>query len=97
VKIINAEHPVLKSPNVITEKDFKGWVQERGLYFPNEWDKEMKSIFSMHDNGETGKLGSLLIGQHGNGYIVYTGLSFFRELPAGVPGAYRIIANILSL
>ena len=55
------------------------------------------AIFSMHDNGETGKLGSLLIGQHGNGYIVYTGLSFFRELPAGVPGAYRIIANILSL
>ncbi len=97
VEIINANHIVMKSPNVIGQQDFAEWVQERGLYFPSEWDDEMKPILSMHDTGETDKLGSLLVGQHGDGYIVYTGLSFFRELPAGVPGAYRILANILSL
>ncbi|MFT5723005.1 MAG: LmbE family N-acetylglucosaminyl deacetylase [Bacteroidia bacterium] len=97
VKLLKPEHKVLNTPNKITSIDFNGWVQERGLYFPAEWDSEMSAILSMHDQGEEPKLGSLLIGAYGEGYVVYTGLSFFRELPAGVPGAYRLLANILSL
>ncbi|MBO6515243.1 MAG: PIG-L family deacetylase [Bacteroidia bacterium] len=97
VDFVLPQHRVLNTPNKITTADFDGWVQERGLYFPSEWDKEMEAILSMHDTGEEAKLGSLLVGKHGDGYIVYTGLSFFREVPAGVPGAYRLLANILSL
>ena len=84
-------------PNKITQKDFEGWVQERGLYFPNQWAKEYQPIFAMHDKGETEKKGSLLVAKYGKGYYVYTGLSFFREFPAGVSGAYRLFANLLSL
>ncbi|MFT7590923.1 MAG: LmbE family N-acetylglucosaminyl deacetylase [bacterium] len=97
VEIISNDHPVVNIPNKITEDDFLGWVQERGLYFPNAWDEAMTPILSMHDTNETSKEGSLLVGAYGQGYIVYCGLSFFRELPAGVPGAYRLLANILSL
>ena len=84
-------------PNQITEKDFDGWVQERGLYFPNKWSAEYTPILSMSDKGEEAKKGSLLVAKHGKGNYIYTGLSFFRELPAGVPGAYRLFANLLSL
>lgn len=97
VTIINKDHPVLNAPNKITEADFNNWVQERGLYFPDKWDDSFTPILSMHDVGEDAKEGSLLIGSYGRGFVVYTGLSFFRELPAGVPGAYRLLANILSL
>lgn len=97
VKILKPMHKVLSGPNKIVEADFDGWVQERGLYFPNEWSEEMEAILGMHDSGESEKQGSLLVGSYGDGYIVYTGISFFRELPAGVPGAYRLLANILSL
>ena len=94
---MNENHPVLNSPNKITEKDFEGWVQERGLYFPEKWSKEFEPILSMHDKGESAMDGSLLVAKHGKGYYVYTGLSFFRELPEGVSGAYRLFANLLSL
>jgi hypothetical protein len=97
VKLLQPNHPVLTFPNKITEKDFEGWVQERGLYFPNRWDKSYTPILEMNDQSETPKQGSLLVAPLGDGYFVYTGLSFFRELPAGVPGAYRLIANMISL
>ena len=97
VKFLAPNHPVLNSPNQITQQDFEGWVQERGLYFPDKWSKEFTPILSMHDKGESALKGSLLVAQHGKGYYVYTGLSFFRELPEGVSGAYRLFANILSL
>lgn len=90
-------HPVLNSPNKITSEDFEGWVQERGLYFPDEWAMEFTPILAMNDKGETPKKGSLLIAPYGKGNYIYTGLSFFREFPAGVPGAFRLFANILSL
>lgn len=97
VKFLDKNHPVLNIPNKITSKDFEGWVQERGLYFPDKWSKEFTPILSMHDKGEAPMKGSLLVAKYGKGYYVYTGLSFFRELPEGVPGAYRLLANILSL
>ncbi|MEJ6793105.1 MAG: PIG-L family deacetylase [Lacinutrix sp.] len=97
VTFLNAKHEVLNSPNKITQEDFEGWTQERGLYFPNEWSKEFTPILSMNDKGETPKLGSLLVAKHGRGYYIYTGLSFFREFPAGVSGAYRLFANMLSI
>lgn len=97
VQILDATHPVLNYPNKITENDFKGWVQERGLYFPESWSKEYTPIFSMNDKGETPKKGSLLIAKYGKGNYIYTGLSFFRELPAGVSGAYKLFVNLLSV
>ncbi|OIQ30478.1 MAG: LmbE family protein [Bacteroidetes bacterium MedPE-SWsnd-G2] len=97
VTLINKEHPLLNYPNKITESDFEGWTQERGLYFPNEWGDEFTPLISMNDKGEEKKEGSLLVAQHGKGHYIYTGLSFFREFPAGVAGAYRLFANMLSI
>lgn len=90
-------HPVLNVPNKITQKDFEGWEQERGLYFPSQWDKAFTPVISAHDKNETAKDGGLLVAQYGKGYYIYTGYSWFREFPAGVPGAYRIFANLLSI
>jgi hypothetical protein len=97
VRMLANDHPVLNTPNKITPQDFEGWVQERGLYFPNEWSKEFTPILSMNDKGAKSSEGSLLVAAHGKGHYIYTGLSFFRELPAGVPGAYRLFANLLSI
>lgn len=97
VTLLAPDHPVLNYPNKIGADDFKGWVQERGLYFPGEWGEEFTPVLSMNDPGEAPANGSLLVAPYGKGYYAYTGLSFFRELPAGVPGAYKIFANILSL
>lgn len=97
VKFLAPNNPVLNTPNKITEKDFEGWVQERGLYFPDKWDVAFTPVLSMHDTNEPPLDSSLLVAQYGKGYYIYTGLSFFRELPAGVPGAYRLFANFLSL
>lgn len=97
ITFLAPEHQVLNSPNKITANDFKGWVQERGLYFPNEWSKEYTPILAANDKGESEKKGPLLIAKYGKGHYIYTGLSFFREFPAGVSGAYRLFANILSL
>lgn len=97
VKFLNSSHEVLSYPNKITEEDFENWVQERGLYFPNEWSEEYEAIISWQDKGETPKDGSLLIAKYGQGYYIYSGISFFRQLPAGVPGAYRLFTNMISL
>ena len=97
VMFLNPNHRVLNFPNKITEEDFKNWKQEQGLYYPNEWDVSFTPILSSNDLGEIPKKGSLLIAKYGKGHYVYTGLSFFRELPEGVIGAYRLIANIIAL
>ena len=97
VGFLSPLHPALNFPNKITQQDFNGWVQERGLYFAANKDKAFESILSMHDKGETAHDGSLIIARYGKGNYVYTGLSFFRQLPAGVPGAYRLLANLISL
>ncbi|MFS4468441.1 PIG-L family deacetylase [Maribacter sp. 2210JD10-5] len=97
VKIIAKENSLVNFPNKITETDFNGWVQERGLYFPKKWDKSFTPILEMKDDGENAKKGSLLIAPYGKGNYIYTGLSFFRELPAGVPGAYKLFSNMLSV
>ena len=96
VTILNSNHSLLNFPNKITTQDFEGWVQERGLYFPNEWSEEFTPLLSMNDKGESSKEGSLLFVKYGKGNYIYTGLSFFREFPAGVSGAYRLFANLLS-
>ena len=97
VRIINPTHELLNYPNKISESDFDGWVQERGLYFPNEWDANYETIISINDKNESPKDGSLLVAKYGEGNFIYTGLSLFRELPAGVPGAYKLFANMLSV
>jgi LmbE family N-acetylglucosaminyl deacetylase len=97
VRILKPEHPALNYPNKITPKDFEGWVQERGLYFPSKWNDSFEALLSMNDKGEPARDGSLLIAKFGTGHYVYTGLSFFRELPEGVPGAYKLFANLVSL
>ncbi len=96
VRFLDPAHPILNFPNKITAEDFKGWVQERGLYFLSDWAPEYKPIISCNDAGEPARNGSLLVAKHGKGYYIYTGLSFFRELPSGVPGAFRLFANMLS-
>ncbi len=97
VTFLAPDHPVLNVPNKITQADFAGWIQERGIYFPNQWDEHFTPILACADPGETQLMGSLLVARYGRGYFVYTGLVFFRELPAGVPGAYRLFANLVSL
>ncbi len=93
---VTFEGPVFTKPNALTAKDFDGWVQERGLYFAGKWDERYVAPLSMNDPGEAPKKGALLIGKHGKGTFIYTGLAFFRQLPAGVPGAYRLFANLLA-
>ena len=97
IRLLNTEHKALNQPNKITSKDFDGWVQERGLYFADEWGEEFTPLLSCNDKGEDPLDGSLLVAEHGEGHIVYTSISWFRQLPAGVPGAYRLFANLLSL
>ena len=97
VKILKPEHELLNVPNKITEKDFEGWVQERGLYFPGEWDEKYEALLSSHDEGEEDRNGGLLVAKYGKGYYIYNGYSMFRELPAGVPGAFRLFVNMVSL
>ena len=96
VKMLDGKHPLLNSPNKISLDDFEGWVQERGLYFPKQWDKNFSPLFEMSDPGEQPKRGALLVANYGEGKVVYTGLSFFRQLPAGVPGAYRLFFNLIA-
>ncbi|MEL6636844.1 MAG: PIG-L family deacetylase [Bacteroidota bacterium] len=97
VRFLQPDHHLLRYPNRITEKDFTGWVQERGLYFPNEWDERYEALFSLNDPGEDPKQGALLVTKYGKGHYIYTGFSLFRELPAGVAGAYRLISNMISI
>jgi hypothetical protein len=94
---LKPEHAVLNYPNKITEKDFSGWVQERSIYDADAFDQNFEAVFGMSDPGEKQDNGSLIIAKHGKGYFTYTGLVFFRELPAGVAGSYRLLANMIAL
>ena len=87
----------MTTPNKINEEDFKGWIQERGLYFADRWDTKYDSVLSCHDANEPDRAGGLLTTKYGKGYYVFCAYAFFRQLPAGVEGAYRLFANILSL
>ena len=93
---LQKDHPVLKTPNVITDTDFDYWVQERGLYFAGEWDENYTPVIGWNDTGEDQKNGALLVADYGKGQYVFTGISFFRQLPAGVVGAYKLFANLVS-
>jgi LmbE family N-acetylglucosaminyl deacetylase len=97
VTFLAPDHPVLNTPNKITSADFDGWQQERGIYFPKQWDEHFTPILALNDPGEAPLKGGLLVAPYGKGFFIYTGLDFFRELPAGVPGAFRLFANLVSL
>jgi hypothetical protein len=97
VTFLKPEHEVLNYPNKITQDDFKGWIQERSIYHADRLDSNYQTILRMNDPGEAPDDGALVIAKYGKGYFTYTGLVFFRELPAGVPGAYRLFANIIEL
>ncbi len=96
IKILKPAHVLLNKPNKILPSDFDGWIQERGLYYPQTWSDKYETIFSMHDKNESEKLSSVLYTPYGKGNYVYTGISFFRELPAGITGAYKLFANMIS-
>ncbi|MEJ7694589.1 PIG-L family deacetylase [Daejeonella sp.] len=96
VTLLAKDHPVLNYPNKITEKDFEGWIQERGLYFTSDADPKYSRILSMNDPGEKPNDGALIVADYGKGRFVYTSLVFFRELPAGIPGAYRLFVNLIT-
>ena len=97
VTVLAPGSPVFSAPNRIGPADFEGWVQERGLYFLGEWDERYTPVMEMSDPGEDPKRGGLLVAEVGEGLYVYTGLAFFRQFPAGVPGAYRLFANLVSM
>ena len=97
IEFLAPNHTILNYPNTITAADFEGWKQEQGLYYPNEWDKAFTPILAANDKGETSKKGALLVAKYGKGNFIYTGLSFFRELPEGVSGAFRLMANMISI
>ncbi len=96
MQMLDSNHPVFNTPNKITAADFAGWVQERGLYFSDKWDARYRPLLGCNDPGEEQKRGSLLYTRYGKGVFIYTGLSFFRQLPAGVPGAYRLFVNLIE-
>ena len=96
VNFLEPKHPIMTTPNKLTKKDFDNWVQERGLYFAGNWHESYIPLFSWADKGEEEQKGALIVTKHGKGQFVYTGISFFRELPNGVEGAYKLFANILS-
>jgi LmbE family N-acetylglucosaminyl deacetylase len=96
VKFLNPQHPILNIPNKITEKDFEAWIQERGLYFAEDWDKNYQTILAANDPNEKELAGGLLYAEYGKGRFIYTGYAFFRQIPAGVEGAYRLLVNMIS-
>jgi hypothetical protein len=96
VDVLAPRDSVFHYPNAITARDFDGWVQERGLYFMDQWDDHFKALLACHDPGEQPQKGGLLRAQYGKGTYIYTGYAFFRQLPAGVPGAVRLYVNLLS-
>lgn len=96
LNFIDGSHRLINFPNKITQKDFDGWVQERGLYFAENWDDKFVPILSGNDPGESELKGGLLVAEYGKGVFIYSGLAWFRQLPAGVPGAYRIFVNMIS-
>jgi hypothetical protein len=96
VDFLQPDQRILNTPNRITPHDFAGWVQERGLYFASKWDPRYQAVLSMSDPGESPLTGGILWARHGKGVFIYTGLAFFRQLPAGIPGAFRLFANLLA-
>ena len=96
LEILNPRHPIFNYPNKVSQKDFEGWVQERGLYFADSWDKNMVPLLSGSDEGESSKMGGLLYSEYGKGAFIFTAFSWFRQLPAGVPGAYKLFVNMIS-
>jgi hypothetical protein len=96
VVILDPANPIFHSPNEITQKDFQGWVQERGLYFMSQWDSNFTPLLESHDPGEAEQKGGLLVAHYGKGTYIYTGYAFFRQLPAGVPGAVRLFVNLVA-
>lgn len=96
MKILVADHPIFNFPNKISQVDFSNWIQERGIYFPNKWDAKYTPLLECNDPSDKPLQGALLAAEFGKGKFIYTGLSFFRELPAGVPGAYRLFANMIA-
>ncbi|MGA2459018.1 MAG: PIG-L family deacetylase [Terriglobales bacterium] len=96
VTILDPGNPIFHSPNEITQKDFEGWVQERGLYFMSQWDSNFTPLLESHDPGESEQKGGLLVAHYGKGTYIYTGYAFFRQLPAGVPGAVRLFVNLIG-
>jgi len=96
VTILAPDHVLLRYPNTITQEDFDGWVQERGLYFATAWDDRYETVVASHDTGEADLAGGLVFARFGKGVFIYSGISWFRQLPAGVPGAYRLFANLVS-
>ena len=97
ITFVDPDHPAINTPNKISEADFEGWVQERGLYFMGDWDERYTPVLASNDPGEDPKLGGMMVAEIGQGRYVYTGYAFFRQLPAGVPGAYRLFSNLISL
>ena len=96
VAFTHPDSPLLQTPNKITQKDFDGWVQERGTYFPTQWDPHYETVFSSADPGEKPLEGGEIWTRYGKGVFIYTAYVWFRQLPAGVPGAFRLFANMLS-
>ena len=97
ITFVDPDHPAINTPNKISEADFEGWVQERGLYFMGDWDERYTPVLASNDPGEDPKLGGMMVAEIGQGRYVYTGYAFFRQLPAGVPGAYKLFSNLISL
>ena len=97
VEMLEPRSPVFANPNTIAADDWRGWVQERGLYFADTWDSAYAAPLAMTDPGEPAQRGGLLVARVGRGAYVYTGVAFFRQLPAGVPGAFRLFANLLAV
>jgi hypothetical protein len=96
VTILAPDHVLMNFPNTITQKDFDGWVQERGLYYATQWDDRYETVVASHDAGEPDTAGGLVFTRFGEGVFIYSGISWFRQLPAGVPGAYRLFANMIA-
>jgi hypothetical protein len=97
VTLLDPTHRALRGPNALVPTDFDGWVQERGLYFARTWDSAWTPLLELHDPGEAPHRGALLVAPFGRGTVVYTGIAFFRQLPAAVPGAWKLFANLLAL
>jgi hypothetical protein len=96
VRVLLPDHPLLQRPNRISAKDFDGWIQERALYFPSEWDERYEALLETADPGEPPQRGGLLFARVGQGAYIFTSYAWWRQLPAGVTGAWRIFANLVS-
>ncbi|HEX4900656.1 MAG TPA: hypothetical protein VFV61_08995, partial [Pyrinomonadaceae bacterium] len=96
IRFLQPRHPLLNYPNKIRSSDFNNWIQERGLYYPKEWDSHYTALFASNDTGEKPLRGGLLVARYGRGRYIYTSMVWYRQLAAGVPGAYRMLANMIS-